>query len=74
MPTTRKDLKPLEGWFAIFSRRGWWKISCYSCEAEWSLDKTTDLKIGSLLTLLNHAFGHRDDIRSEAIADGDLEA
>jgi hypothetical protein len=57
MSTKLSDLKALHGKFAIFSRRGWWKISCYECNAEWRLEKD-ELRIGSLLRLIDHYAGH----------------
>ena len=61
MPTTKNELKPLNGTFLIFSRPGWWKISCAEpgCDQEWRLEKRPDLHPGNLLHLLNHAAGHQ---------------
>ena len=52
------DLKALQGKFAIFSRRGWWKICCYDCNREWRLEKSKVVHPGNLLHLLNHYAGH----------------
>jgi hypothetical protein len=73
MPTTKSDLKALTGKFLIFSRPGWWKISCVEpgCDREYRLEKRPDLHPGNLLHLLNHAASHnlskseKEEIRNE---------
>jgi hypothetical protein len=59
---TKKELSALTGKFLIFSRPGWWKISCVEpgCDREWRLGKRPDLHPGNLLHLLNHAAGHQN--------------
>jgi len=58
MPTTLKSLDSLKGKYIIFSRPGWWKVSCTRCSSEWRLDKKPDLHPGNLLRLIDHYAGH----------------
>ena len=36
-----------------------WKLWCKGCELGWSFPKSSPLKIGNQLHLLNHARGHK---------------
>jgi hypothetical protein len=71
MPTKKSDLAALTGKFIVFSRPGWWEITCVEpdCPARYRLEKRPDLHPGNLLHLLNHAAGHQMSPEERAAAD-----